>query len=119
MENSFSYPKSSRLLQRESFVSLQQTGSFFSGRMVAFQWKRSSHAHPRLGITVTKRFGDAFERNRVKRLLREVFRLYILPKALPIDINVKPKSKALTADFAEIKKDFEYFLSCFDTGLTS
>jgi ribonuclease P protein component len=40
-----------------------------------FLWKRNQLSHSRLGITVTKRVAPAVGRNRVKRLVREAFRL--------------------------------------------
>jgi ribonuclease P protein component len=36
----------------------------------------SAHPYPRLGITVSKQVGKAVRRNRVKRLVREVFRAH-------------------------------------------
>lgn len=42
----------------------------------------------RLGLTVSRKVGNAVERNRIKRLVREYFRLnrHLLGK--PLDINV-------------------------------
>lgn len=40
-----------------------------------YLWKQNGLPHSRLGITVTKRVAPAVGRNRVKRLVREAFRL--------------------------------------------
>jgi len=53
---------------------------FSSGRRVHFRpimliGLVNDLGHPRLGISVPKRFGRAWSRNRVKRLTREAFRL--------------------------------------------
>jgi ribonuclease P protein component len=52
---------------------------------------RPDHGPARLGVTVTRKFGNAVARNRAKRVMREAFRR--LPELFPngIDLVVIPK----------------------------
>ncbi|MCU0711044.1 MAG: ribonuclease P protein component [Pirellula sp.] len=63
----------------------------------------------RLGLSVSKRVGNAPTRNRWKRLIREVFRKHrtSLP---PVDIIARPK-KGAVADHEAIAKSFPYLVS--------
>ncbi len=58
-----------------------------------------------LGITVTKRVGVAVVRNRVKRLVREVFRLerHIFPEACQVVVVARPSAANL--DFAAVRAE--------------
>lgn len=49
-------------------------------------------AHPRLGISIPRRVGTAVKRNRIKRLLRESFRLdqRKLPAGVDLIVQVRP-----------------------------
>jgi ribonuclease P protein component len=60
----------------------------------------------RLGITVSKRIGNSVKRNRVKRLIREFFRLNkaLFPQAH--DIVIAAKRDAGDLDFWKIKGEF-------------
>jgi ribonuclease P protein component len=62
--------------------------------------------HPRLGITVTRKVGNAVRRNRAKRLLREVFRRHRLRLAPALDlvVNARPGMEALT--YTELEAEF-------------
>ena len=66
-----------RLRRRADFLSVQADAIKLHGRHVlALARKRSDpEAGGRLGITVTKKVGNAVVRNRIKRLLREWLRL--------------------------------------------
>ena len=80
---------------------------------IAFPPDRRSRAslknHARLGLSVSKRFGNAPNRNRWKRLVREVFRKnrQSLP---PIDIVARPK-KGAVADYQAICTSFPNLIS--------
>ena len=68
------------------------------------QIHRRREGPARLGITVTRRFGNAPQRNRFKRLVREAFRKrqHDFP---PMDLVVRPRSAALNATLEQIEKD--------------
>lgn len=58
---------------------------------------------PRLGITITKKWGKAHDRNRFKRVTREAFRkIYpTLPKGLIINVHPKEGYQDLTPEEVE------------------
>jgi ribonuclease P protein component len=64
----------------------------------------------RLGITVTRKVGNAVARNRIKRLVREVFRQHRARLPPGLDIVWVAKQQAAGASFAEVLDDFEALL---------
>lgn len=66
-----------RLTERPDFLRCYETGRrFFSSGFVLFAAKRGDGGRLwRLGLAVTKKTGSAVWRNRVRRLVRECFRL--------------------------------------------
>ena len=56
----------------------------------------------RLGITVTKRIGNAVTRNRIKRIVREYFRLNQKEAQPSLDINVIAKKHAVATTSASL-----------------
>jgi len=65
-----------RLRRRADFVAVQTNGMKLHGRhILAIARKRTAAALAgRLGLTVTKKVGNAVVRNRIKRMLREWLR---------------------------------------------
>ncbi len=69
---------------------------------------RAESGPPRVGFTVSKQVGNAVERNRVRRRLREVVRL-TAPSALRTghDYVLIGRRSALSAPFAQMLADFD------------
>jgi ribonuclease P protein component len=67
--------KEMRLRRRAEFVAVQSGGRKLHGRHVLVLAKEQHLPVGRLGITVTKKVGNAVVRNRIKRMLREWLRL--------------------------------------------
>ena len=70
--------KEMRLRRRAEFISVQTEGQKLHGRhvLVLARKRRDPQLPGRLGITVTKKVGNAVVRNRIKRLVREWMRLH-------------------------------------------
>lgn len=56
----------------------------------------------RVGITVSKKLGKAVVRNRVRRRLREIYRLHEEQFAPGFDIVVVARSRCIDADFGKM-----------------
>lgn len=74
------------------------------GRFLTILFRQGSGSSSRLGIVASKKLGGAVERNRAKRLIREIFRR--LDSTGGVDLVVIPRRELLTAEFAQIVKDF-------------
>jgi ribonuclease P protein component len=59
---------------------------------------------PRLGLTVPRAVSGAVGRNRIKRRLREAFRLHGRDLEPKWDIVLNPRRASLTAEFNEIER---------------
>jgi len=68
-------PKRCRLSARAEFQKVYAEGQRYDGRLMAAFLRKNEFGHHRLGLTAsTKAIGKSVDRNRARRLLREVFR---------------------------------------------
>ncbi len=61
--------------------------------------------HPRVGIVVPKHRRKIIERNRVKRRLRELIRIRLLPELGDIDLLIRAKPEAYGSSFEQLAGD--------------
>jgi len=90
----FFLKKNQRILKRFEFVSISESGHrFYSDFFIALAMPAGSGCS-RIGITVSRKVGGAVQRNRIKRLAREAFRLNRHLLARPLDINLIARKTA-------------------------
>jgi ribonuclease P protein component len=71
----FGFPKEERLLKRADYLKVSEQGRKILSPHFVILVRSSSWEAPRIGVTASRRVGNAVIRNRVKRLVREYYRL--------------------------------------------
>ena len=96
---------SSSLKLNHIFQRLYRTKGVADGYLVLYARKNRSGEN-RVGLTVSKKLGKAHVRNRVRRRLREVYRLHEEQFQSGWDLVVVARSKAVDADFSRLTRSY-------------
>ena len=96
--------KSDRLLKRREYLRVQRGGRKVHLRDLLVLVKKG---RKRFGVTVTKKVGNAVGRNRIKRLVREVWRREKdrLPDGLEMVFVARKSATEMTYD--QLRRQFE------------
>jgi ribonuclease P protein component len=89
----FTFTKADRILKRHEFIALAKSGRRIENEHFIAVFSPGRRDRSRLGITVTKKIGRAVKRNRIKRLVREYFRLNRQFLSGEWDINIIAKNQ--------------------------
>jgi ribonuclease P protein component len=96
-----------RLRKRNEFLHVQNDGYRVSlPSFIVLLCARGDDRPARFGITVTRKFGNAVVRNRIKRLIREAFRLTREGVPAGIDLVIIPKRTASPAGLAAVLEEW-------------
>lgn len=91
-ESRLAFPRAMRLSGERAFAAVFEARCRKNAGPLAVSGRPNELRHNRLGLSVSRRLGGAVERNRIKRRLREAFRLsqHQQPAGYDIVIVVRP-----------------------------
>jgi len=101
------FPKGYRVSRSSDYQRIYDSGrKVHSGSFVLFGLANSMEHH-RLGVTVSRRIGNAVVRNRVKRRFREIFRRSCDNIPHHFDFVVNAKRHCATVSFHALSAEFQ------------
>jgi ribonuclease P protein component len=85
----FCFPPQARLHKSSEFSLVLQKGKRWRMSILTVTAHPNPVGHLRLGLVVSRKVGKAHDRNRIKRIMRETFRLDLLPYGNGYDLVVQ------------------------------
>lgn len=103
--------KHQRVKKNAEFQKIFKRGKSFANRQfVVYCFEKEGQEDFRLGLSVSKKIGNAVTRNRIKRYIRQAF-LEMKDELKPnMDYVIIARHQAATMDFHESKKSLQHVL---------
>ncbi len=102
--------KTVSLKKNSDFVRLYKKGRFYVGKYIVLYVLPNSHQTNRIGITVGKKFGKSVKRNRVRRLIRENYRLFEEFVKDGMDLLFVARPADTMPSFYDIRNEMKFLL---------
>lgn len=83
---SLAFPKERRLLRRPQFLRVLRSGRRYELRCFRAMACPGETDGPRVGLTTSRRVGNAVFRNRIRRLARDAVRRVLVPSETKVDV---------------------------------
>ncbi|MEI7028021.1 ribonuclease P protein component [Paenibacillus sp. y28] len=100
-----------RLARREDFNKVYRFGkSMANHQFVLYQKTQPAVSQFRMGISVSKKVGNAVVRNRIRRVVKEIVRLRAEEIAPRVDFVLIARKPVATMGYAEIEKSLLHLL---------
>lgn len=101
----FEFDKSSRLLKSYEYQKVFENGLKDVSKYFVIFGSKNDKSKKRIGLVVSKKVGNSVERNRIKRILREQFRLIRPDEELTTDFVVvaRPGSKNVSSEEVKLR----------------
>lgn len=105
----FSFPKSKRLVKNKQFKAVLANKTCASDGLLMIYSVKNDCGLTRLGVSIGKSCGDAVTRNRLKRLIREAFRLnqHQLPSGVDYMVMISPQWLKVEQDRKKAVKELK------------
>ena len=102
--------KHQRIKKNAEFQRIFKKGKSFANRQFIVYVMKNDQPEFRIGLSVSKKVGNAVTRNRIKRYIRQTF-LELKDDVLPnADYVIIARQQAANLDFHESKKSLEHVL---------
>ncbi|MBP3040513.1 ribonuclease P protein component [Bacillaceae bacterium Marseille-Q3522] len=103
--------KAYRVKKNKDFqVAFKQGKSFANRQFIIYAVKKADQEHFRIGLSVSKKIGNAVVRNQIKRYIRQVFHELEGDLHMNVDYIVIARKPAATMTYEEIKKSLLHVL---------
>lgn len=99
------FPRTRRLTESRDFNRIKTQGRRLAHGALILNWMPSA-TQSRLGLVTSKKIGHAVLRNRVRRFLRESFRLHQHELAMPVDLILVARPSIAQKRFSQVESDF-------------
>lgn len=94
------------LKQNQDFRRLYSRGKYAACSTLVIYWRPTRRSQNRLGITVSTKLGHAVVRNKIRRRIREIYRLHEEELRRGMDLVVVARSRAPQVDYWKLDRDF-------------
>ncbi|MBS7530478.1 ribonuclease P protein component [Hazenella sp. IB182353] len=101
--------KKYRLKRRSDFRKIFRAGNSVANRQFVLVTRRNEELEEvRVGISVSKKVGNAVVRNRIKRTIKEIVRNWIPYIKSQVDIVIVVRNPVATMDYHQIKSSLNH-----------
>ncbi|MCQ2405769.1 MAG: ribonuclease P protein component [Oscillospiraceae bacterium] len=94
------------LKKNYEFQRLYHKGSSSVSPLLVLYFRKAKRQTNKIGITVSKKLGKAVTRNKIRRRLREIYRLHESEISPGIDLVIVARGKAVGADYKRLESAF-------------
>ena len=94
------------LKQNHLFRRLYRRGTSGANAYLVLYCHKNGSTENRVGLTVSAKLGHAVHRNRLRRRLREIYRLHEQQFARGYDFVVVARSRAMQADYRQLERAY-------------
>lgn len=98
-------PMGTRLRKSNEFAAVARSGSSWKTKILVLRALKKDRNSNRFGFSVSRKVGNAVQRNRLKRRLREIVKR--TPTSQGWDIVLSPRNGSAEVRFEELSSDIE------------